>query len=299
MSDDDEYGAYQALAGESGDQRWAFGTGFTDPLEGIDTGVPPGVDGAALAAYCLMLGDDALIYSHRLQQWVTRAPELEEETALANIALDLLGQARMLLARAASLTPPAGGRGRDEDRLAFFRDQGEFRNVRLVERADADFAELTGRLLVFSAWRLALFGALTASADPVLAAIAAKGVKELTYHRDYAARWVIRLGDGTDLSHAKMQAALAMVWPLVDELFAPHPVEAALAGAAAGGPSLRAEVDAVLDTVLAAATLHRPEVVPLAGVGGRAGRDGVHTEEFGYVLAELQSVARADPDATW
>jgi ring-1,2-phenylacetyl-CoA epoxidase subunit PaaC len=295
MSDEDDYGAYQALAGDSGDQRWAFGTGFTDPLEGVDTTVPPGVDGAALAAYCLMLGDDALIYSHRLQQWVTRAPELEEETALANIALDLLGQARMLLARAGR----ADGSGRDEDRLAFFRDQGDFRNVRLVERPDADFAELVGRMLVFSAWRLALFGVLTASADPVLAAIAAKGVKELTYHRDYAARWVIRLGDGTDRSRAAMQAALAVVWPLVDELFTPHPVETALAGVAADVRGLRAEVDAVLDTVLAAAALHRPEVVPLAAVAGRAGRDGVHTEAFGYVLAELQSVARAHPDATW
>ena len=295
MSDDNEYGAYQALAGDSGDQRWAFGTGFTDPLEGVDTTVPPGADGGALAAYCLMLGDDALIYSHRLQQWVTRAPELEEETALANIALDLLGQARMLLARAGA----ADGSGRDEDRLAFFRDESGFRNVRLAERADADFAELVGRLLVFSAWRLALFSALTASADPVLAAIAAKGVKELTYHRDYAARWVIRLGDGTGLSHAKMQAALSVVWPLTGELFAPHPVETALPGVAADGRAVRAEVDAVLDTVLAAATLYRPEAVPLAGVAGRAGRDGVHTEAFGYVLAELQSVARADPDATW
>jgi ring-1,2-phenylacetyl-CoA epoxidase subunit PaaC len=152
---------------------------------------------------------------------------------------------------------------------------------------------------VFSAWRLALFSALTTSADPVLAAIAAKGVKELAYHRDYAARWVIRLGDGTDLSHAKMQAALAVVWPLVGELFTPHPVETALAGVAAGVRALRAEVDAVLDTVLAAATLHRPDVEPLAGVAGRAGRDGVHTEALGYVLAELQSVARAHPDATW
>jgi ring-1,2-phenylacetyl-CoA epoxidase subunit PaaC len=299
MSDDDEYGAYKALAEDSGDQRWAFGTGFTDALQGIDTSVPAGVDGSALAAYCLMLGDDALIYSHRLQEWATRAPELEEETALANIALDLLGQARMLLARAASLTTPADGSGHDEDRLAFFRAEGEFRNVRLVERADADFAELVGRLLVFSAWRLALFSALTASADPVLAAITAKGVKELTYHRDYAAQWVIRLGDGTDLSHAKMQAALTVIWPLVDELFARHPVEAALAGVAADARALRGEVDAVLDTVLAAATLHRPEVAPLAGVAGRAGRDGVHTEAFGYILAELQSVARAHPDATW
>jgi ring-1,2-phenylacetyl-CoA epoxidase subunit PaaC len=298
MSDDD-YGAYQSLAEESGDHRWAFGTGFTDPLEGVDTSTPPGVDGEALAAYCLMLGDDALIYSHRLQQWVTRAPELEEETALANIALDLLGQARMLLARAGRLATPAGGSGPDEDRLAFFRDEGDFRNVRLVERADADFAELTGRLLVFSAWRLAVLRALTESQDPVLAAIAAKGVKELTYHRDYAARWVVRLGDGTGLSHAKMQDALAVVWPLVDELFVPHPVETALGGVAADVRAVRGEVEAVLDTVLAAATLHRPQVVPVAGAAGRAGRDGVHTEAFGYILAELQSVARAHPEAQW
>src|SRR5882757_3050719 len=162
--DDDEYGAYQALAEEAEDHRWAFGTGFTDPLAGVDTTVPAGVDGASLAAYCLMLGDDALIYSHRLQQWVTRAPELEEETALANIALDLLGQARMLLARAGR----ADGSGRDEDELAFLRDEGEFRNVRLVERLDADFAQLVGRLLVFSSWRLAMFDRLRTSADPVL-----------------------------------------------------------------------------------------------------------------------------------
>src|SRR5215468_10712296 len=148
--------------------RWAFGTGFYDPLEGIDTTVPAGVDAGALAAYCLGLGDDALVYSHRLQQWLTRMPELEEETALANIALDLLGQARMLLARAGQ----AEGRGRDEDDLAFFRDEREFRNVRLVERADADFAELAGRLFVFSAWRLAAFQELKTTRDPVLAAIA-------------------------------------------------------------------------------------------------------------------------------
>jgi ring-1,2-phenylacetyl-CoA epoxidase subunit PaaC len=295
MTGEDEYGAYQALTEGTDDQRWAFGTGFTDPLAGVDTSVPPGVDGAALARYCLMLGDDALIYSHRLQQWVARAPELEEETALANIALDLLGQARMLLARAGR----ADGSDRDEDQLAFFREEGEFRNVRLVERLDADFAELAGRLLVFSAWRLALLSALRESADPVLAAIAAKGVNELAYHRDYAARWVVRLGDGTELSHAKMQAGLAAAWPFTAELFTPHPVEAALAGVAVDVRELRSEVDAVLDAVLAAATLSRPETVPRAGVAGRAGRDGVHTEAFGYVLAELQSVARAHPGATW
>jgi len=291
----DPFDAYQSLAEESEDHRWAFGTGFTDPLEGVDTSVPDGVDAEALAAYCLMLADDALVYSHRLQQWMTRMPELEEETALANIALDLLGQARMLLARAGR----AEGRGRDEDQLAFFRDEGEFRNVRLVEALDADFAELAGRLLVFSAWRLALFSELAASADPVLAAIAAKGAKELTYHREYAAQWVIRLGDGTALSHARMQAALDAMWPLVGELLRPDPVADALPGVAVPPPTLRDEVDAVLDAVLAEATLDRPPDTPVALVDGRHGRDGVHTEAFGYLLAELQSLARAHPDATW
>jgi ring-1,2-phenylacetyl-CoA epoxidase subunit PaaC len=292
---EDEFDAYRSLAEETEDHRWAFGTGFSDPLEGIGTSVPEGVDAEALAVYCLALGDDALIYSHRLQQWVTRTPELEEETALANIALDLLGQARMLLSRAGS----AEGAGRDEDRLAFFRTEGEFRNVRLVELADGDFAELVGRLLIFSAWRLAVFGELTGSADPLLAAIAGKAVKELAYHRDYAAQWVIRLGDGTDLSHARMQAALGVIWPLFDELFRADSVAARLPGVAADPQALRAEVDGVLDAVLDAATLDRPVSAPLAPVAGQAGREGVHTEALGYVLAELQSVARAHPDATW
>ena len=292
---EDEFAAYQGLGEATEDHRWAFGTGFTDPLEGIDTSVPDGVDTAPLAAYCLMLGDDALVYSHRLQQWMTRMPELEEETALANIALDLLGQARMLLARAGR----AEGNGRDEDDLAFFRDDHEFRNVRLVEALDADFAELAARLLIFSAWRLALFSRLAESADPVLAAIAAKGAKELAYHRDYAAQWVIRLGDGTSLSHGTMQAALGTIWPLVDELFQADPVTAALPGVAADPAGLRGEVDALLDAVFASATLDRPGSAPMARVAGKSGRDGVHTEAFGYVLAELQSVARAHPGATW
>jgi len=285
MSDDEsEFDAYLSLADVTeDDHRWAFGTGFADPLAGLGDAVPPGVDPAALAERCLALGDDALIYSHRLQQWVTRAPELEEETALANIALDLLGQARLLLARAAQ----AEGKNRDEDQLAFFRDEREFRNVRLVERADADFAELTARLLVFSAWRLALFDCLTAesatdpSPDPVLAAIAAKAVKELTYHRDYAAAWVIRLGDGTDYSHAKAQAALDALWPYTGEL------------------DLAADAAAYLDGVFAEATLTRPSAPALAPVAGKTGRDGTHTEAMGYILAELQSVARANPEATW
>jgi len=285
MSDHDN--PYEALGDGGDDHRWAFGTGFTDPLAGVDTSVPAGVDPEALATYCLMLGDDALIYSHRLQQWMTRMPELEEETALANIALDLLGQARMFLSRAAKIE------NTNEDALAFFRVEHEYRNVRLVERLDEDFAELIARLLVFSTWRLAMFERLCTSRDPVIAAIAGKGVKELTYHRDYAAQWVVRLGDGTDLSHAKMQAALDGVWPLVDELFLP-----------CADPSLDAavdpaEFDVVLDTVFATATLDRPEVAPRAAVAGKTGRDGVHTEALGYVLAELQSIARSYPDAEW
>ena len=279
MTDNEsEFDAYLSLADVTeDDHRWAFGTGFADPLAGLDEAVPDGVDPADLTATCLALGDDALIYSHRLQQWVTRAPELEEETALANIALDLLGQARLLLTRAAQ----AEGNSRDEDQLAFFRDEREFRNVRLVERADADFAELAARLLVFSAWRLAVMRGLTQDRDPVLAAIAAKAVTELTYHRDYAAAWVIRLGDGTDYSHAKAQSALDTLWPLAAEL------------------GLAGEADAYLAGVFAEATLRRPDAPPLAPVAGKTGRDGSHTEAMGYILAELQSVARANPEATW
>jgi len=292
---EDEFAAYQSLSEETEDHRWAFGTGFTDPLEGIDASVPDGVDAAALTAYCLALGDDALIYSHRLQQWMTRLPELEEETALANIALDLLGQARMLLARAGQ----AEGRGRGEDDLAFFRDEHEFRSVRLAEHTDADFAQLAGRLLVFSAWRLALFGRLAASADPVLAAIAAKGANELAYHREYAAQWVIRLGDGTPLSHDRMAAALGVIWPLTDELFQSDPVANRLPPVAADPAELRAEVDAVLDEVLAAATLDRPDAAPLARVAAGPAATACTPRRSATCSAELQSVARAHPDATW
>lgn len=293
---EDEFTAYHSLGDDNEDHRWAFGTGFTDPLEGIDTSVPDGIDPAALAAYCLALGDDALIYSHRLQQWLTRMPELEEETALANVALDLLGQARMLLARAAKADPSLGA---DEDALAFRRESKQFRNVRLVERHDDDFAELVARLLVFATWRLALFTKLAASGDPVLAAIAAKGAKELAYHRDYAGQWVVRLGDGTDESRRRMQRALTVLWPLVGELFVASSVEQALPGTAVDPAAVQPEVDAVLDTVLATAGLDRPDVEPLGTLAGLAGRDGLHTEALGYVLAELQSVARAHPDATW
>ena len=279
---------YEAIT-EENDARWAFGTGFEDPLSGVDTSVPSGVDGATLAAYCLMLGDDALIFSHRLQEWCTNAPELEDEVAIANIALDLLGQARLLLARAGK----ADGSSRTEDSLAFLRAENEFRNVRLAELGGGHFGHRIARLFVFSTWRLALFQRLEASVDPVLAAIADKGVKELTYHRDYAAQWLVRLGDGTPLSHARMQEGLDAVWPYVGELFRTHPTEFVDAA------SLRPEFDAVLDQALSAATLSRPSSGELAGVSGRTGRDGIHTEQMGYLLAELQSVARAMPEAKW
>jgi ring-1,2-phenylacetyl-CoA epoxidase subunit PaaC len=290
--------AYEAIAEETDTgHRWAFGTGFTDPLAGVDTTVPAGVDGSDLAAYCLMLGDDALIMSHRLQQWLARAPELEEDTALANIALDLLGQARLLLTRAGT----ADGSKRTEDDYAFGRAEREFRSVRLAEIADADFAGLIARLLVFSSWRLALLDRLRASADPVLAAVAAQGVKEVTYHRDYAAQWLIRLGDGTEYSRERMEAGLAAVAPFAPELFELTAAERRLiaAGVAVDTAALRAEFDAVLAQVLAEAGLDWPDVPGLAGVSGQAGREGVHTEAMGHLLAELQSVARAMPGATW
>ncbi|CAM3328578.1 1,2-phenylacetyl-CoA epoxidase subunit PaaC [Kibdelosporangium persicum] len=276
--------AYEALT-EDNDTRWAFGTGFTDPLAGMDTSVPSGVDAAELARSCLWLGDDALIMSHRLQEWVAAAPELEDEVALANIGLDLLGQARLLLARAAKADPalvPAVNQS-DEDALAFFRAAEDFHNVRLVELAGGDFAFSMARLLVFSTWRLALFQRLVDSPDQVLTAIAAKGVKELTYHRDYAARWVVRLGDGTDLSHERMQAGLDEVWPYVDELFD---------GENEDDKALREEFDAVMAQVITAGALKQPYLRPVP----TAGR---HTEHLEPLLAEMQSVARAHPDATW
>lgn len=290
--------AYEAISEETDSgQRWAFGTGFTDPLAGVDTTVPAGIDGADLGAYCLMLGDDALVMSHRLQQWLARAPELEEDTALANIALDLLGQARLLLSRAGA----ADGSRRTEDDYAFGRGEREFRNVRLAEGSDADFAGLMARLLIFATWRLALLSRLRSSADPVVAAVATQGVRELTYHRDYAAQWVIRLGDGTEYSRDRMRAGLAAVAPLVPELFEQSAAEQRLAaaGVAVDPGDVRAEFDAVIRHVLSEADLDLPSAAALAGVSGQVGRDGVHTEAMGYLLAELQSVARAMPGATW
>ncbi|MFD4263275.1 1,2-phenylacetyl-CoA epoxidase subunit PaaC [Streptomyces sp. NPDC058534] len=275
MSDDH---VYLTLAeGHEDDTRWAYGTGFEDPLHGVDTTVPEGVDAAALAADCVALADDALISAQRLAEWVTRAPELEEEVALANIGLDLLGQARLLYARAGQ----ADGTGRDEDAYAYFRDAGDFRNVTLAELPGGDFAFAVVRLLVLSSWRLAHFQRLVDHPDPVLAAVAAKGVKELTYHRQYAAEWAVRLGDGTDESHRRMRAALDEVAPYLGELHTAYDV--------------RDEVADVLRQVTEAAGLPLPVYRPLPG----SGRAGEHTEHLAPLLTELQGVARAHPEATW
>jgi ring-1,2-phenylacetyl-CoA epoxidase subunit PaaC len=297
--------AYDGLLGN--DSHWAFGTDFEDPLAGVDTTVPDGVDPADLAAYCLMLADDALVYSHRLGEWCSNAPDIEEDLAIANVALDLLGQARLLLARAAAADPsivpalPAGSPVPAEDALAFFRDDREFRNVRLVEVPNGDFAELVARLLVLATARLALFERLASSRDAVLAAVAAKGVKELTYHRDYAGRWFLTLARGTEESRARLERALVGVLRLQSELIETHPIEARVAAAGVGvdPAAVAGEIGVVLSQVYAVSGIEPPQVNPLAGLSGRKGRDGAHTEALSRLLAEMQVVARAHPRGQW
>ncbi len=289
------------------DSHWAFGTDFEDPLAGVDTTVPEGADAAILAAYALMLGDDALVMSHRISEWTSNAPDLEDDIALSNIALDLLGQARLLLARAAradeSILPslPPGSPVPPEDALAFFREAHQFRNVRLAEVDNGDFGEAVVRVLLFSTWRLAIWEQLRTSRDSVLAAVATKGVKELAYHRDYAARWFVTLAQGTDESRARLLAALEDLWPLWPELFEPHDDEAAAAACGVGvdPATVRGSAEATLDLVLEAGGVARPEAARRAGVLGRTGRDGMHGESLSRMLAEMQSVARAHPQGLW
>ncbi|OFB35843.1 phenylacetate-CoA oxygenase subunit PaaI [Mycolicibacterium sp. (ex Dasyatis americana)] len=305
MNDHDS--AYAGLVDADTHDQWAFGTSFDDPLAGVDTTLAEGIDGQDLAAYCLMLADDALISAQRLAQWSTNAPELEEEVALANVGLDLLGQARLLLARAAAADPavvpvlPEGSPVPAEDALAFFRDEPLFRCVRLTELPNGDFAFSIVRLLIFSTFRLSALHWLRKSRDPVLAAVAAKGVKELTYHRDYAARWFVTLAGGTDESRRRLDQAITDVWPYVDELFTPNVVEQRLqaAGAAIDATALRDEFDTVIDQIFAEAAMPLPDIRPAALVAGKSGRHGTHTEALSYLLAEMQSVARSHPTGTW
>lgn len=243
--------------------------------------------------YVLALADDGLVAAQRLGEWITRAPELEEDVALANIGLDLLGQARALLAHAGQLE----GRGRDEDALAYFRDEREFRNVQLVERENGDFAVTMARLLLLSTYLHELWTALRASTDQTLAAVAAKAVKEADYHVDHARMWVLRLGDGTDESHVRMQAGLDAEWAYADELFDDDHVDPTLveAGVAVDPSLLRDAWQRRVAAVVAEATLTLPDVPP-AVTGGRR---GIHTEQMGYLLAEMQHLARSHPGASW
>jgi ring-1,2-phenylacetyl-CoA epoxidase subunit PaaC len=304
--DADHQSVYDGLTG--GDEsQWAFGTDFEDPLAGVDTTIADDVDPTVLATYCLMLGDDALVHSHRLSQWCSNAPDLEDDIALANVALDLLGQARLLLTRAAAADPgvvpplPDGSPVPPEDALAFFRDQSSFRNVRLVEPDNGDFAETIARMLVFASYRLAVLQRLASSVDPVLAAIAAKGIKEVTYHRDYAGRWFVTLAQGTQESRSRLVAGLATVWPLYAELFRGTEIEATAAeqGFGVDPATIADEVDAVLEQVLSAGGLERPQAPSVGPVAGGAGRDGRHTEAMGHLLDEMQVVARAHPRGRW
>jgi len=244
-----------------------------------------------LVSYVLGLADDALVSAQRMGWWISRAPQLEEDVALANIGLDQLGQARALLAYAGVVE----GAGRSEDDLAYLRDERDFRNVWLVERAQADFGVAMARLLVFAAWQSELYAALARSTDATLSGVAGKAVKEVAYHLDHARHWVVRLGDGTDESHARMQAALEAEWPYVEELFGPVDAGLVAAGVAVDPAGLRPAVLAVVEDVLAEATLVVPQVRPATG-GGRA---GLHTEEMGYLLAEMQHLHRSHPGATW
>ena len=246
-----------------------------------------------LFSYVLALADDALVSAQRTAWWISRAPQLEEDVALANIGLDQLGQARALLSHAGAVE----GEGRSDDDLAYWRDERDFRNVWLVERAQTDFGVAMARLLLFSAWQSELYAALSRSSDATLAGVAGKAVKEVAYHLDHASHWVVRLGDGTPESHARMQAALDAEWPYLDELFDASFLDPVLVadGTAVDPSTLREPVLALLEPVVEEATLAVPRVRTAVG-GGRHGR---HTEEMGYLLAEMQHLTRSHPEATW
>lgn len=251
------------------------------------------IDNADLVQYSLRLGDDALILAQRLSEWSSNAPELEEDIALTNVALDLLGQARFLLTRAGELE----GAGRTEDDLAFKRDEREFLNCLLVEQPSGDFAQTIVRQLLFSTYQLGLYRALLRSADSELAAIAGKAVKEVSYHRDHAVTWTVRLGDGTAESHERIQRALERLWPYVDEMFERDELLERLisTGVAADPAVLRSEWDEFIADVLAQATLTKPA----DAWHPTSGRQGLHGEPLGYLLAEMQWLHRSHPGATW
>ena len=233
----------------------------------------------------LARADDALVLGHRLSEWCGRAPMPEEDLALANLALDQIGLARALYAEVGART------GQTEDDLAYFRTDREFRNVLLVEQPNGDFAHTIARQFLYTAHADNFWRAATASKDQAFAAVAAKAEKESAYHLRHASEWLIRLGDGTAESHARAQAALEALWPYTAELSEPDPPETLLPDPA----PLRAAWSATVDHVLARATLARPA----DGWAQSGGRRGLHSEAFGKMLAEMQSLARAHPGAVW
>jgi ring-1,2-phenylacetyl-CoA epoxidase subunit PaaC len=248
---------------------------------------------AALFAYVVALGDDALVLGHRLSQWSGHAPMLEEDIALSNLALDLVGQARLLYAYAGAIE----GKGRDEDQLAYLRDEHAYRNVLLVEQPNGDFAGTMVRQLLYAAFMHPYYQALVSSRDQRLAEIAAKAVKEMAYHVRHSAEWVIRLGDGTEESHARAQAALEALWMYTGELFEMAEGEGALlaAGIAVDRDAIRPKWETTIRTVLVEATLPLPAKRWMQ-TGGRTGR---HSEHLGPMLAEMQVLHRAHPGVTW
>ncbi|MFG2387510.1 1,2-phenylacetyl-CoA epoxidase subunit PaaC [Streptomyces lavendulae] len=240
-----------------------------------------GTESTTATAAVLALGDDALILSHRLGEWAGHAPVLEEEVALANIALDLLGQARILLSMAG-----------DEDELAFLREERSFRNLQLVEQPNGDFAHTIARQLYFSLYQHELYTELAAGNGP-FAPLAAKAVKETAYHRDHAEQWTLRLGDGTEESRSRMRAALDALWRFTGEMF--QPVD----GLDVDPAALETRWLAALRAVLDRAGLALPEGPRTGAWAAGAGRQGLHTEPFGRLLAEMQHLHRSHPGASW
>jgi ring-1,2-phenylacetyl-CoA epoxidase subunit PaaC len=246
-----------------------------------------------LAVYALRLGDDALILGQRLSEWCGRAPALEVDLSLANVALDLIGQATHFLNLAGAIE----AKGRCGDQLAFRRDVMDFSNCLLVEQPNGDFAQTIARQFLYSNYQELLLSRLASGADERFAAIAAKAVKEVAYHCKLAGDWVVRLGDGSDESRARMIAGLDWMWRFADELFAADEVDAAAqnAGIGADKADLRSAWDHRIDAVLAQALLQRP-AARRGVVGGRLGR---HSEHLGHLLSEMQFLQRAYPDASW
>lgn len=248
----------------------------------------------ALFDYLLRLGDTSLVLGHRLSEWCGHGPALETDMALTNVALDLIGQARQFLTYAGEVE----GRGRSEDDLAYLRDAHGYRNLLLVELPNEDFARTIARQFLFDAFNVELMAGLAAgSRDGRLAAIAAKAVKEVSYHARHSSEWMIRLGDGTETSHRKIQAALDDLWMYTGEMFAMDDVDDAMVAAGIGVDlvALKSRWDERVDEVLTEATVKRPEDGWMQ-TGGKAGR---HTEHLGYLLAEMQFLQRAYPGAKW